>query len=144
MPIRPNLPANVTYISPPAAALLAKIVQIARTDTTAFDAFVLPPNAVIAGAYCIGSASSNAGTAATIQVGTAPGTSNEIVNNYDVKTAGAGYFNVASAGGSGMGTQTTAETRYKARYVESGTASSAGGPWLVKVEYYLPQPGQTY
>ena len=144
MPIRPNLPVGVTTVSPPASALLGKIVQVARTDTTAFDAFVLPANAVIAGAYCIGNAVSNAQTTATIQLGTNPGTSNEIINNFDVKTNGAGYFPVGAAAGASMGQQVTSDTRYRARYVESGTASTSGGPWLLKVEYYIPQSGQTY
>ena len=144
MPIRPNSYNGVSTASPPASALLGKIVQIARTDTTAFEAFVLPQNAVIAGAYCIGNTASNAGTSATIQLGTNPGTSNQIINNFDVKTNGAGYNPVGATGGTSMGQQITADTKYLARYVESGTASTTGGPWLVKVEYYLPQPGNSY
>lgn len=132
---------RIQNTTPPAIETLVKVCQITRTDTTAFDAFVLPKGAVISGIYVLGGTSSNAGTSATLQVGTNPGTTNELINNYDVKTAGAGYFNAAAAAGAGIGVQLTADTLVKARYVESGTASSAGGPWGVKVEYYFPQPG---
>ena len=47
MAIRPQ--QTVTSTTPPAVELLAKIVQVKRTDTTAFDAFWLPKNAVLAG-----------------------------------------------------------------------------------------------
>lgn len=139
---RPNQQVSVT--TPPATYLQAKIIQVARTDTTAFDAFVLPKGAVVAGSYVMGPVTSNAGTSAIIDVGTNPGTADEIVDSFDVKTNGKGYFNVGATGGTATGTQLTADTLYKAKYTESGTTSSAGGPWLVKVEYYLPQQGQAF
>lgn len=142
MAVRSNQLINVT--TPPASHILSKVVQIARTDTTAFDAFVLPKGAVFVGAYVMGATASNAGTSAIVDVGTNPGTSDELVNSFDVKTNGAGYFAVGATAGSAIGTQLTADTLYKAKYTESGTASSAGGPWLVKVEYYLPQSGFSF
>ncbi len=141
MALRPN--QVVTSTTPPASYILTKTVQVTRTDTTAFDAFVLPKNAVIAGAYVAGPVVSNAVTSAVIDVGTNPGTSDEIVDSFDVKTNGKGYFNVASAGGTAMGTQLTADTLYKAKFTQVG-GDSAGGPWLVKVEYYIPQQGQSW
>ncbi len=134
----------ITSTTPPAIELLTNTVQVKRTDTTAFDAFVLPKYAVIAGAYVLGATASDAADAAIIDVGTNPGTADEIVDSFSVKTSGQGYFNVGSASGSGMGTQLTADTLYKAMYTESGTASATGGPWLVKVEYYYPQPGNSW
>ena len=142
MALRPN--QVVTSSTPPALEVLNKIVQVTRSDTTAFDAFVLPKGAVIAGAYVMGPVVSNAATTAIIDVGTNPGTADELVDSYDVKTNGKGYFNVGSAGGTSIGTQLTADTLYKARYNETGTASTAGGPWLVKVEYYFPQQGFSF
>lgn len=141
MSARPNQVVSST--TPPAAYLLAKTVQVTRTDTTAFDAFVLPKGAVIAGAYVAGPLASNAVTSAVIDVGTNPGTADEIVDSFDVKTNGKGYFNVAGAGGTSMGTQLTADTLYKAKFTQVG-GDSAGGPWLVKVEYYIPQQGQAW
>lgn len=134
----------ITNTTPPATPCLTKIIQVTRSDTTAFDAFVLPKGAVIAGAYVCGPVVSNAATTAIIDIGTNPGTADEIVDSFDVKTNGKGYFNVGSAGGTAMGTQLTADTLYKAAYAETGTASSAGGPWLVKVEYYIPQQGFSF
>lgn len=142
MALRPN--QVVTSTTPPAIEILSKTVQVKRTDTTAFSAFVLPKGVVIAGAYVLGPVTSDAGTSAIIDVGTNPGTADEIVDSFDVKTNGLGYHAIGSASGTSMGTQLTADTLYKALYTESGTASTAGGPWLVKVEYYYPQQGQSW
>lgn len=139
MAIRPNI--SVTSTTPPATAIHTKIVQVARTDTTAFDAFVLPKHSVIAGAYVIGTTASDSNTSASISVGSNPGTTNEVLVAFDVKGAGGqGYHAALAAGGTSMGAQLTSDTLMKAKYTESGTAST-GGPWLVKVEYYIPQQG---
>lgn len=136
----------ITSTTPPAVEVLTKVVQVTRSDTTAFDAFVLPKGAVICGAYVAGPVASNAATTAIIDVGTNPGTADEIIDSFDVKTAATGktYSAAGGAVGSSMGTQITAATLYKARYAETGTASSTGGPWLVKVEYYIPQQGFSF
>lgn len=140
MPIRPNLPVGVTTVTPPAVELLAKTAQVVRTDTTAFEAFYIPKGAVIAGVYVLGATASNAGTSATISVGSNPGTTNEILANFDCKT-NYGYVAAGAAAGSAIGTQLTADLKVKALYAESGTASTAGGPWLIKVEYYMTSAG---
>lgn len=139
---RPN--QTITSTTPASVEVLTKTVQVARTDTTAFDAFVLPKHAVICGAYVLGPSVSNAATTAIIDIGTNPGTADEIVDSFDVKTYGLGYSAVGTACGTSMGTQLTADTLYKARYAETGTASTSGGPWLVKVEYYIPQQGMSF
>ena len=64
MPIRPNLPVGVTAVTPPAAELYTKTALVARTDTTAFDAFVIPKNALVAGVYVLGQANSDSDTSA--------------------------------------------------------------------------------
>lgn len=141
----PNRPLeNVTSTTPVAVSILSKTVQVARTDTAPFDAFVIPKGAVYAGAYVIGSTNSNAGTTAGVSLGTNPGTSNEFVSSFNLKTRGNGYYPVEGATGTAMGTQLANDTLVKAAYAETGTASSAGGPWLVKVEYYFPQQGNSY
>jgi hypothetical protein len=135
---------TVTFTTPPAIEVLSKVVQVARTDTTAFDAFVLPKGAVIAGAYVLGTTASDAATTATVSVGSNPGTTNECVAAFSVKTNGAGYYVAGAQGGTSMGSQLTDDTMMKAKYTESGTASTTGGPWLVKVEYYYPQSGYSF
>jgi len=134
----------VTSTTPPAVDLLAKVVQVARTDTTAFNAFVLPKGCVVAGVYVLGVTASDAGTTAIIDVGTNPTTADEILDSFSVKTSGDGYFAAGATAGSALGTQLTADTLYKAAYSESGTAANTGGPWLVKVEYYFPSPGYSF
>ena len=139
MAARPNI--TVSTITPPALGVLTKVCQVARTDTTAFEAFSLPSGAVIAGAYVLGTTASDAATTATISVGTNPGTTNEVLVAFDVKgTTGQGYAAAGVKGGTSMGSQLTGDTLIKAKYTESGTATT-GGPWLVKVEYYIPQQG---
>ena len=140
MAIRPNI--TVSTVTPPAIENLCKTFQILRTDTARFDAFFLPKGAVVSGAYVLGATASDAATTATVTVGTgAAGT--ELINGFSVKSNN-GYNAVGSAAGSSVGTQLSADTLYKAVYAETGTASTTGGPWLVKVEYYIPQQGNTY
>lgn len=141
MAIRPNQTVSTT--TPPASATLTKIIQVKRTDTTAFEAFYLSKGDVVAGAYVVGSVNSDAATSAVLYLGTNPGTTSEIIDGIDMKTNGDGYFAVGAAGGSAMGTQLTADTLYKAIYVPTGTETT-GGPWLIKVEYYKPQSGQAF
>lgn len=139
---RPNQVITVT--TPPAVDTLSKTIKVTYSDTTAFDAFVLPKGVIISGAYVMGPVVSNAVTTAVIDVGTNPGTADEIVDSFDVKTNGKGYFAVGAAGGTALGTQLTADTLYKAKYTDSGGAATAGGPWIVKVEYYFPQQGNSF
>jgi len=142
MAIRPQ--QVVTSTTPPAIELLTKVVQVARTDTTAFNAFVLPKGSVVAGVYVLGVTASDAATTAIIDVGTNPATADEILDSFSVKTSGDGYFAAGATAGTALGTQLSADTLYKAAYSETGTASTTGGPWLVKVEYYMPQPGYSF
>src|SRR5574343_388768 len=119
---------SLSYPKPREA--LEKVVKIVRTDTTAFVGAYLPRDAIITGMYVVGHAASDAGTTAT----------------YDVKTAatGEGYSPAgAAAVGTAFMTKLTADTPVYAKYTESGTASTAGGPWFVKIEYVIPGPGET-
>lgn len=123
---------------------LEKWVKIVRTDTTAFAGAVLPKGVVITGMYVVGSVASDAATTATISVGSTA-TANEYINAYDVKTAAtATGFNVAGskAVGSAMMTPLTADVQVYAKYAETGTASTTGGPWYVKMEYMVVGAGE--
>lgn len=144
MAVQPNLPVGVTTITPPAVDTLVKTIKVLRTDTARFKALALPKYAVVSGVYVLGGPVSNAASTATITVGTSTA-GTEILNEFDVKgTTGAGYNPGGASAGSAMGTQLTADTMFNAVYAETGTASSAGGPWYVKIEYYIPQQGSTY
>lgn len=136
---------RVTSTSPPSPDLYIKTVKIVRTDTTAFEAFILPKGALPLGAFVLGQTASDAATTAIISVGTNPGTTDDILAAFDVKGATGAGWNVAGAKqGTGLGTQLTADTLYKAKYTETGTASTTGGPWYVQVTYYFPQPGNSW
>lgn len=106
---------------------------IARTDTAAKLLGTLPLNAVVVGLRVLGAAVSNAGTTATIGVGTTTA-ANEILSGFDVKgSTGAGQQVPAGVAG-GFGAQGGA-TIY-GKYAETGAASSSGGPWTVEVDFY--------
>ena len=134
---------TVANTTPPAVELYTKTCQVVRTDTTAFDAFTIPKGAVIAGAYVMGTVASDSATSAVVSVGSNPGTTNECVSSFSVKTSGVGYFAAGAQAGTSVGSQLTADTLMKAKYTEVG-ASTTGGPWLVKVEYYFPQSGYSF
>ena len=122
-----------------------KVVAITRSDTTAFVGAHLPRDAVIVGMYVIGAAVSDAASTATISVGSTS-TSNEFLAAFDVKTAatGEGYSPAgAAAVGSAFMSKLTADTPVYAKYAETGTASTTGGPWYVKIEYTVTGPGET-
>jgi len=135
----------ISTITPKAYDPLVKFITIARTDTTAFQAFTLPKGAIPVGYYVLGRVASDAATTATLDIGTTA-TANELVASYDVKTAAtATGYNVvgAKAVGAVIGVAVTVDTPVFAKYTETGTASSTGGPWLVKFEYLLTGPGET-
>jgi len=134
----------VSTITPKAYESYAKYAVVTRTDTTAFKAFILPKTAIIVGMYVLGQAVSNAGTTATVNAGSTTAAT-EFLSAYNVLAAatGQGYNPVSSAmPASIIGKQLTVDTPFYAKYAETGTASSSGGPWIIKVEYIIPGPGE--
>ena len=134
---------NLSYPKPRATQEL--FIRVARPDTTAFLGAWLPKNSAILGVYVIGSVASNAATTATISAGSTV-TANEFLNGFDVKTAatGTGYSVAGGAAvGTAMATPLTVDTPVYARYAETGTASTTGGPWWIKIEYATVGPGET-
>jgi len=124
---------------------LEKVVKIVRTDTTAFVGAWLPKDAVITGMYVVGQAASDAGSSATVSVGTTS-TSNELLSGFDVKTAATGEgYNPAGAAavGTAFMEKQTSDVPVYAKYAETGTASTAGGPWYIKIEYAVVSSGET-
>lgn len=117
---------------------LSKFFKVARTDTTATIRGSIPKDSYITGIYVmsVGSAvASDAASSATVSAGTTS-SANEILNGFDVKTAAtATGYQAAAAKGTGLASYFTADKPVYVKYAETGTASSNGGPWLVKVEY---------
>lgn len=121
-----------------------KYVKIVRTDTTAFLGAWLPKDAVVTGIYVIGHAASDAATTAVVGIGTTT-SANEILASFDVKTAATGEgYNIGGAAvvGTFLASKLTADTPIYAKYAETGTASTTGGPWYVKIEYVVVGPGE--
>lgn len=120
-----------------------KFFKVSRTDTTASIKAALPKDAILMGSYIIGGVASNAGTAAQLDVGTSA-TATELIAAYPLHTTAGEGYNISGiyAVGSAMGVKQTADVMVYAKYTESGTASSTGGPWIVKLEYFVPGPGE--
>ena len=135
-------PIGFSYPKP--RELITKFFKVSRTDTTAAQKTALPKFAIIAGAYVVGGVASDAATTATISFGSTT-TATEYVSGYDVKTAATatGYNPVGSkAVGAAFGTPLATDLPVYAKYAETGTASTTGGPWIVKLEYFVPGPGE--
>lgn len=109
--------------------------QLARTDTVAKQLGVLPAGAVPCSLSWGGAANSNAATSATISVGYQGGTGTELLNAQDVKTNSVNQN--FPAAGAALHTTRAADTVVTGVYAESGTASTAGGPWTVTIGYFL-------
>lgn len=127
---------TVMYADGTSRVSATKINSVARTDTSAKNLFKIPANAIPIGVRVWGGTLSNAGTTATVSVGKT-GTNTHFVNAFDVKggTAAAQNYPTASNLFASVG---TAEIQVVGIYAETGTASSAGGPWYVAMDYYLP------
>jgi hypothetical protein len=125
-----------TAVTPYAKDVVLKAFRVSRTDTTASVKCVLPADATIVDVVIYGAAS-DAGTTATISVGTTS-TANELVNAQDVKTAGGLIRPTSTVGAAFAALENTplgTDISLYAKYAESGTASSAGGPYTVIVSY---------
>lgn len=135
--VAPNAGYGPTATTPQPKDLLVKAFQIARTDTTASVKAVLPADASVVD-FDIYGVASNAGTSATISIGTTSA-ANELINAQDVKTAGGKIRPTTSVTTNLPNLENTplssGDLQLYAKYAESGTASSAGGPYTVIVYY---------
>jgi hypothetical protein len=133
---------NMSY--PKTRESYEKFIKIVRTDTTAFVGAKLPKDAVITGLYVIGHAASDAATTAVVSIGSTS-SANEYLASFDVKTAATGEgYNPAGAAavGTAMCAKLTGDVDVYAKYAETGTASTTGGPWFVKIEYSVVGGGE--
>lgn len=116
--------------------VVVKAFQVLRTDTTAAVKAVLPGDATIIDIRIAGVAS-NAATTATISIGSTS-TATEYINAQDVKTAG-GMIRPTATFSTNLpnleNSPVTGDLPIYAKYAETGTASSSGGPYTVLVEY---------
>lgn len=115
-----------------------KYFAVTRSMTAGTDkAFMLPKGARILG-YSLSGTASDAGTTATLSVGTTSGTPVEHVNALDVKTAatGSGFGFIRGVTGV-FQTKLTTDTMIFVKYAETGTVSTAGS-WTLAVWYLTP------
>lgn len=124
----------------PIGSIISKDVQtktfaVTRTMTGGTDvAFGLPKGARIK-FFVLSGTASDAGTTATLSVGTTSGTPVEYVNALDVKTAGTGSgVGVLRGVTAAVGGKLTADTYVYVKYAETGGASTVGS-WQLDVFY---------
>jgi hypothetical protein len=127
----------VSATTAPAKDVYAKSFAVTRSMTGGTDkAFVIPKNSVLIG-YFLGGTASNAGTTATLSIGTTSGTPVEHVNAVNVLAAGQGNGFQPLVGVTGIaGTKLTVDTTVFVKYAETGGASSAGN-WTLTVMYEM-------
>jgi len=126
-----------TATSPTGKDVQVKAFRLLRTDTTATVKCVLAADASILDINIIGVAS-DAATTATISIGSSV-TATEYINAQDVKTAGGiirptttfSAANLPNLENTPLGT----DLSIWAKYAETGTASTVGGPYTVLVTY---------
>lgn len=113
------------------------VASIARTDTSAkLLGINLPIGAIVLGIRLAATANSDAGTTATLSVGTVGAAGTTYLNAVDVKAAatGKGSITPVSSGSAKFGTPLAAAESLNGIYAESGGASTTGGPWVVIVD----------
>jgi len=124
--------ASTFTTTPPARALLVKVADIDRTMTTATELMTLPLGCTILGMTLAGTAS-DAATTATLSLGTtASGTA--YATTRDVKTASTGTGVMPLTLAADHTAALTLDTKVKATYAETGTASTVGA-WKLYVFY---------
>lgn len=130
-------PLQITPITPVLKDVQVRAFKVARTDTTATVKAMLPADATIIDIWIVGVAS-DAATTATVSVGTTS-TATEWINGQDVKTAGGmirpstsfSAVNLPNIEPLPLGS----DISIYAKYAETGTASTVGGPYTVFVEF---------
>ena len=133
------VPTQISPLQPSGKAHQIKVFQVSRTDTVSTLKAMLPAQASITNVYLYGSTASNAGTTATVTI--------TVTNNSGtISTSGAVNVLAAGVGATNALLNMTnlpnieplpllGDLKINAVYAETGTASSAGGPWKIAVEY---------
>jgi hypothetical protein len=116
--------------------VVVKAFKVAKTETTDTLKVVLPGDASIIGVKVFGSTASDAGTSATLTFTVANNSGTVSSGTYDVKTNGAVTGEVTMSGLPNLQpVPLNGDLTIVAKYGETGTASSTGGPWNVLVTY---------
>lgn len=130
-------PLQITPITPVLKDVQVRAFKVSRTDTTASVKAMLPADATVIDIWMVGVAS-DAATTANVSIGTTS-TATEWINAQDVKTAGGmirpstsfSAVNLPNVEPQPLGS----DISIYAKYAETGTASTVGGPYTVFVEF---------
>jgi hypothetical protein len=128
---------SISLSYPKPRELLSKIFPVARTDSSTAKC-VLPKNAIIAGVYVIQTVAAST-AAATFSVGWS-GSTTAVLNGFSMGTTSVGYAASGTATGSGVATKLDSDKQIICTYTVG--SSTAGGTGYVKIEYFVPGPGE--
>lgn len=117
--------------------LLTKIIPIARTDSSTVKC-VLPRDSIVAGIYVLQTAAAVTG-AASFNLGWS-GATTGLLNAFSMPTTSVGYAPGGTATGAQVGVKLTQDQQIISTY--SAGTSTAGGTGYVKIEYFVPGPGE--
>lgn len=135
--ITPISSTGPTPLIPVAKDAQVKIFAVSRTDTTSTLKAVLPADASIVEVTKLGNTASDAGTTATVTI-VASNNSGAISTGtaLDVKGAGTTTSLVQMPSLPNLEPlPLNGDIRITATYAETGTVSTTGGPWYIKVLY---------
>ena len=125
-----------TVLIPTNKDVVVKVFKVAKTETSDVLKAVLPADASIIGVKVYGSTASDAGTSAALSITVTNNSGTVSSGTYDVKTSGAVTGEVTMSGLPNIQpVPLTGDLKVLAHYAETGTASTAGGPWNVLVTY---------
>lgn len=126
-----------TALIPASKSDTCKFFQASRSDTgSPILKAVLPAQSSVFSVSIFGSANSNAGTTATLTVTISNNTGVISTGTVNVLTGGATTAEVAMSALPNIEPQPLlGDLKVSVQYAETGTASSAGGPWVMRVNY---------
>lgn len=145
--LTPLNPVGVSPLNPVRKSILMVPFQVTRSNTTATKVAVLPADATIVGIRYYIQTPSNAATTASVTLtgqGVGPGGQAFSFGSQNVLAAGGntGLMNATVNTNTGVfnlerppAVQTSGDIIIYATYAETGTASTAGGPFYFIIEY---------
>ena len=128
-------PFQITPITPPGKEHIIKLFQATRTDSGTLKA-MLPADTTPYILYLYNNTASNAGTTATVTVTISDNAGTVSTGTASVLSGNAG-ISIIQMSGFPVVNKLPENGDYKitATYAETGTASTAGGPWTIAVEF---------
>jgi hypothetical protein len=129
-------PGGPLVLTPMNKDVVAKWFTCARTDTVATVKAKIPADASPIQIKVFGGVASNAGTTATVTVTVTDNTGTLSTGSVDVKTNGATTALVQMTNFPILEQQPLqGDKTVSVTYAETGTVSSAGGPWTFEIQY---------